>query len=181
MMDAPKRSRKQPNVLRYEDIFNLLNNIKRPEILASVIFLIDTGARLGELYNLKKQDMACIGDHYIAKISGKTGMRVVPISYITYQMMLKTIPFLMTRHHLGQLIALSFKGAGIIGTAHTLRHTFATLWGGSDLVLQRIMGHAHMDMVQQYRNMRVEALCAEHNKYTPLSSVNITNYQPGML
>jgi integrase len=181
LIDPPKLIHKQPAVLDHRDLYRLLSSVKNPVILAAITFLIDTGARLGELHSLKPCDLYQTDGNYIARISGKTGERIVPISGGTFRLLQRYLPFPYSKHRLGRLISIAFKDAGIRGTAHTMRHTFATLWGGSDLVLQRIMGHSKMDTLKLYHHMRTDALCIEHNKYTPLAFINTSNYQMAMI
>jgi site-specific recombinase XerD len=56
------------------------------------------------------------------------------------------------------MIARAFADARIRGSGINLRHSFGSLWGGDELVLQRIMGHAHLSTTRIYRTLRIERL-----------------------
>lgn len=168
MIDPPKRVHKEPEILMPEDLNRLLIHKHSPQMRTAILFLIDTGARLGELANLTIDKLEETPWGFVATISGKTGMRTVPISYETYHALRVGLPFHCKKHWLGRLISRAFKNAGVKGNALLLRHTFATLWEGDELVLQRIMGHAHLSTTRIYRHLRTRILSSQHNQYSPL-------------
>ena len=170
LIDAPKRRRKEPNTLTAYELYKLLSYPHAPRIKAALQFLADTGARLGELYNLRAEDIKETPWGYVAKINGKTGTRLVPLQNETYRAIVAQLPFPYKRHRLGMKISKAIKTAGVKGTAHTLRHTFATLWAGSEFALQRIMGHSNLETLRLYRHLKIDVLCEQHSKYTPVNA-----------
>lgn len=170
-LDPPRRERKDPRFLMPEDINRLINFAHRPKVEAALTFLTDTGARLGEVATVDLDDFLETPWGFIARIHGKTGMRSVPISYETYHMMLVNLPFGVGVDQLGRWISQAFKDAGVKGSAHTLRHSFATLWQGDELALQAIMGHSNLATTKLYRHLRMQYLSTQHTQFTPLKMV----------
>lgn len=171
VVDPPRRLPKQPKALMPDDVNKLLNYPHPPQIKAAILFLIDTGARVGELAGLDIDDLEETPWGLVATIKGKTGVRMVPISYETYHALMVNLPFRYKAHWMGTLISRAFNNAGVEGSAHKLRHTFGTLWQGDELVLQQIMGHAHLSTTRLYRHLRTQVLSEQHHQYSPLRMV----------
>ena len=170
-IDPPRRSAKQPRFLTPKDVNQILVSSLSPGMKAAILFLIDTGARLGELASLDIDSLEDTPWGFTARVRGKTGERIIPICYETYHALMVAPPIDCKPHWLGILITRAFQNAGIKGTAHTLRHTFGTLWGGDELVLQRIMGHSHLSTTKMYRHLRLETMIHQHNQFSPLKMV----------
>jgi integrase/recombinase XerD len=170
-LDPPKRLKKQPRILMPDELDQLLSYPHPAKVKAALLFLIDTGCRVGEIINLQVSDFNQTPFGYIARLSGKTGMRYVPVSYEVYQAMLRVLPFGWKKHWLGELITKGFKEANIQGSAHTIRHTFCTLWKGDVFALQRIVGHARIGTTQLYRHLQTEYLSEQHQQFSPLKMV----------
>jgi len=170
-LDPPKRSRKSPRALTPDELDQLLAYPHAPRVKAALLFLVDTGCRVGELFSVSLSDLSSTAWGYTARVTGKTGTREVPVSYEVYTALQKTLPFRWSRYRLRRIVALAFQDAHVKGTAHTLRHTFGTLWRGDELVLQRIMGHAHLSTTRIYRQLATESLSKQHAKYSPLKTV----------
>lgn len=175
IVDPPRRRPKQPRILMPEDINRLLSYPHLPIIKAALLFLIDTGARLNEALCLTINALSETPWGFSAIIKGKTGTRTIPISYETYHSLMTNLPFNYTKHRFARKIKEAFKKAGVKGSALTLRHTFATLWEGDELVLQQIMGHAHLSTTRIYRHLRMKTLSEQHHQYTPLNMVLSTS------
>ena len=89
------RAREPQKVILPEDILtedeiimmlNACNNLRDRAIIAS---LYDTGARIGELMNVKLNDISFNSKPVRVKLNGKTGERSVPIYFsVTYQRLL---------------------------------------------------------------------------------------------
>lgn len=171
LVEPPRRLPKEPRFLIPEELNRLLNYQHPPRIQPALRFLTDTGARLGELTTLTIDSLNETPWGFTATIKGKTGTRIVPVSYEVYHALMVNLPFPYKTHWLGELISRAFKNAGVEGSAHKLRHTFGTLWQGDELVLQRIMGHAHLSTTKLYRHLRTQILSEQHHQYSPLRMV----------
>ena len=178
-IDPPKRQRKTPHFLTPEDIQRLLSYPHISKIMAALLFLTDSGARLGELASLTTDMLDETPAGFTSLVKGKTGQRIIPISYETYHALMVNLPFDISPHWLGILLSRAFKNARVKGTAHTLRHTFGTLWQGDEFALQTIMGHSHFETTKAYRHLRTEYLSRQHALYSPLKYFHSTT--PSML
>jgi integrase/recombinase XerD len=167
-IDPPKIIKKDPSIFTPKELYYLLQYPHSSMIKAALTFLIDTGCRLGECHSLIPENLLETEWGYIAKVNGKTGSRYVPITYDTYLLIKDQIPFPYNVHWFGILISRAISDAGLTGTAHKLRHTFATLWDGNELVLKSIMGHSKLSTTELYRHLKTKNLCIQHNQYSPL-------------
>lgn len=172
-VDPPRRKPKQPRPLMPEELQQLLSYPHQADIKALLLFLIDTGARVGEAAMLQPQDISETPWGYIARITreGKTGSRLVPISPETYHALMKVLPLKYTKYRTRRLISKAFDDARVQGSGINLRHTFGTLWDGDELMLQRIMGHSHLSTTKIYRQLRIESMMAQHYQYSPLKKI----------
>lgn len=65
--------------------------------------------------------------------------------------------------------------------AHLLRHTFATMYlrNGGDLIsLQKILGHASLDMVRRYSHLVNSDIKLKHRRYSPMDRLNLKTAKP---
>ena len=173
-VDAPRRSNKRPRPLTLDELDQLLSYPHRPKIKAALLFLIDTGCRVGEIVNLQINDIAETPWGYIARVTGKTGTRLVPLSVETYQALSRVLPLGYNKYRLRRLIRFAFDDAHVLGSAINLRHTFGTYFEGDESILQQIMGHTHLETTMRYRELRVQRMCEQHHKFTPLRMVYST-------
>lgn len=180
-IEPPKRSHKNPHWLTPEQLYTLLAFPNTPKIKAALLFLLDTGARLGELSGIQIDDLTDTPWGHVVNIHGKTGARSVPISYETYHALMVNLPLGYSTARLGRLISQAVHQAGLAGGAHSLRHTFATLWEGDELVLQQIMGHAHLSTTKMYRHLRTRMLSQQHHQYSPLKTLLSSSKEMFML
>lgn len=170
----PRRKHKLPHVLTQDEINRLLAYAHPGKIKAMLVFLADTGARIGEAAHLQPDDLKQTPWGYVASIDGKTGQRLIPIKATTYNLLVDNLPFVYPVDTLKHQVRKAFRNAGVKGSAQTLRHTFATLWTGSEFALQHIMGHSSFQTLKIYRRMRMEYLCQQHDQFSP-----IHNFQQG--
>lgn len=171
LVEQPRRIRKQPHFLMLQDIHKLLSYPYHTQgTQAALMFLTDTGARLGELTSVDLDSLDETPNGFICTITGKTGTRVVPVSYETYHalMVMDASQFHRKTDWIGRRISKAFRDAGVPGTARTLRHTFGTLWKGDELALQRIMGHSNLATTKLYRHWAMDHLLQQHHQYSPL-------------
>jgi integrase/recombinase XerD len=161
-------------------------NLKRVHILCCL--LIDTGLRIEEALNLKREDVDF--QNLLLKVMG-TGRkeRVIPFSFELRKLLyrwLQTHDFdwaFATRNgtrisyrnaardfvELGKKLQIN----GVRVSFHTLRHTFAHAYiqkGGSPLHLQRVLGHSTLEMTKRYVLLSTSDLSACHNRLSLLSS-----------
>ena len=179
--EPPKRTKKIPLALTPDQLDQLLRFPHQPKIKVALLFLADTGCRIGELSNLKPEDLSQTPWGYLAKVRGKTGERLVPISPEVYHGLLKYLPLPYSPFRLRRLVSQAFHNAHVPGSAHTLRHTFGTLWQGDELVLQVIMGHAYLSTTKIYRHLRTQTLSEQQHKYSPLRMVMSMSKEMNML
>ena len=64
-------------------------------------------------------------------------------------------------------------GRGQRPSSRALRHTFGTLWEGDELILQQILGHRKLEMVQRYRRFRIGRAVAQHAVHSPLAQLSL--------
>lgn len=170
-VDAPRRTKKLPRPISPEQLYQLLSFPHAARITAALYFLADTGSRLSEMLGLNHTSFFETEWGTMATITGKTGARMVPISREAFIRIVEVIPFNISPGRMSRLLSQAFKDARVPGTAHSLRHTFGTLWEGDDDALQRIMGHAQFSTTQIYRQVRIRFLTEQHARYSPLKKV----------
>lgn len=168
LIDPPHRKHKFPHELTLDELDQLLSYPHKPKIRAALLFLADTGCRIGELYGITPSDLSITPWGPVAKVSGKTGMRLVPLSPQTFDSLMNALPFGVSKYRMRRLISNAFREAKVRGSAHILRHTFGTLWEGDETVLQHIMGHSSIATTIIYRHTRTRRLSEQHKTFTPL-------------
>ena len=153
---------------------------------AILLLFFDTGLRLSELAGLRSADLRPDGS---VKVMGKGAReRIVPVGSTARQALARYLrqgdgaaDAVIFRSRRGG--ALGWRGiqqafrrlklrAGIPGrcSPHTLRHTFARAYlvnGGDAFSLQRILGHATLDMVKRYVVLADTDLAARHRTASP--------------
>jgi integrase/recombinase XerD len=155
------------------------------------ILLIDSGMRIDEALSLRREDVDL--DNLLLKIHGKGQReRIVPISTECRKVLWKFIGKtsgaqsalvfctrdgrkLLQRNTLREFHALGAKLqiAGVRFSFHTMRHTFAVNYirnGGDVFRLQRILGHASLEMTRRYVNLQTSDLSAVHERLSVLGN-----------
>ncbi|OGR74248.1 MAG: hypothetical protein A2089_03670 [Elusimicrobia bacterium GWD2_63_28] len=159
---------------------------------ALMLLMVDSGLRLSEAISLKTEKI--YWDDGIVTVMGKGRKeRVVPIGettkvalqeYARVRKDLKVPHFFLSRrgyqmkNRYVQVAMRKYgKAAGITGvrvSPHTLRHTFAIQYiknGGDAFSLQKILGHATLDMVRIYVNLAQQEVVIQHRKFSPVDYV----------
>lgn len=157
--------------------------------LAIIMILLDTGIRVGELERLKVGDVNLDnGEIYIrphrSGIKGKS--RTVYLGARSRQTVWKYIAKRQGTRDLtqslfnlrGSSVRLSLrrigKNAGVSNThPHRFRHTFAITYlrnHGDVFTLQRLLGHATLDMTQRYLKIVREDLQDAHKYASPVDN-----------
>lgn len=172
LIDPPKRRPKLPRPLSPKELVDLLRYPHSPRIKAYLLFVTDTGCRLGELHNLAHSSFHETSFGMTVTLTGKTGERTIPVSKEVYTGIQEYIPIPCSSWWLCRQLSGAFKDARISGTCHSLRHTFCTLWDGPEMTLQRIVGHTHFTTTEGYRAVRMEKMAREHRQYSPLAQIS---------
>lgn len=137
-----------------------------PWIKPVAFFALETAARRGEILNLAWSGVDLVKG--VAKVSGKTGARTIPLSPQCIAM-LRALPkdiggkvFPVTVSALSQAFERAVVRGGIEGfTFHDLRHDALTRMarlGFNILELRAVSGHATANMLQRYVSIDAEDL-----------------------
>jgi len=196
----PKVTRKVVSTLSDEEIGAILNtfSISPSDARNRTLFmlLIDTGLRIGELVNLKMDDVHM--DEGYLKVMGKGKKeRIVPIGNnaqralqrylfrfrpkpdnpVTNNVFLSTSNKPLTENSMKLMFARLSQRSGVCRLhAHLCRHTFATRFlinGGVVFSLQQILGHSTLEMVRHYVNLASSHVTIQHQKFSPLDRLNL--------
>jgi integrase/recombinase XerD len=155
-----------------------------------LLFLFDTGARIGEVLKLRVSDINL--DDLLVTLDGKgRKQRVVPISfelrkaihrYTTdftrkpeYLLFATSAETALHRRNVLRYVkrlCLSLGFNAPARTLHATRHTFATGYlrrGGNVFLLQKVMGHSDLETTKRYAHMTTQDLQAVHERLTLLS------------
>jgi integrase/recombinase XerC len=170
-ISPPRVKPKLPRPISAEQLNQLLMFPHKERVVAMLLFLSDTGVRLGELVSLAPNDVVETYLGYIASVTGKTGARLVPFSPMTFTAINKYLPLNISRSRASHIIKQAFVDAHVPGSALNLRHTFGTLWNGDIDILQRIMGHSKISTTMRYRKLHTEDISKAHNINSPLKRV----------
>jgi len=192
MPAIPKPPRPKTRVLhtltnaQIDNLLDHANNPRRqPRAHALLLFLIDTGARIGEAHNLNWTHLD--GDDqsgYEAVLHGKTGKRIVPLGreamHAIRAQRTGPNPAVWCTQDNDQLqlrglqiaVKRALARADIHGGPHMLRHTFGRNYimaGGDVFSLQRIMGHARITTTRQYVDLDIRDLKRQHAQFSPIA------------
>lgn len=155
-----------------------------------VLFLLDTGCRIGEALTLHIRDIDF--DNLLVTLDGKgRKQRVVPFSFELRRAMYRYVQewklgpdhllfASRNRTPLGRRVVLRdvkllCQKLGFVPpprTLHAFRHTFAVNYlrkGGSVFHLQKVLGHSSLDMTRRYANLVTADLQAVHERVSLLS------------
>jgi len=199
-LKPPKVVKKVVSTLSDEEIRAVLStfSISPSDTRNQALFMIllDTGLRIGELINLKMEDVHM--DEGYLKVLGKGKKeRIVPIGNNAQKVLQRylfrfrpkpnnpVIDNVFLSHNSNSLTENSMKlmftrlakRSGVYRLhAHLCRHTFATRFlinGGDVFSLQQILGHSTLEMVRHYVNLASSHIAIQHQKYSPLDRLNL--------
>jgi len=200
-LKPPKVCRKVVSTLSDEEIRAILGvlapvNSSNARNQTIVMLLIDTGLRMGELINLKMDDVHM--NEGLLKVIGKGKKeRIVPMgsnaqrALQRYLFRYRPKPFHLSINNVFLSLygkPLTENGIKLMFTrlakrsrvtrlhAHLCRHTFATRFlinGGDVFTLQQILGHSTLEMVRHYVNLAASHVAIQHQKFSPLDRLNI--------
>jgi integrase/recombinase XerC len=196
LIEPPKKEMKLPKFLYFNELEKIINSIDVSTPLGQRDFMIfelfyATGVRVGEIINIKIQDIDF--DNDLIRVFGKGSKeRIVPVNSICKKVIKQFVNdarlFLTTpdvdyllvnsrgkqlttrgiRYILDQVVLKSGVNIGI--SPHMLRHTFAThlLDEGADLrVVQELLGHERLETTQIYTHVTKHRLQEVYLKAHP--------------
>ena len=199
-LKPPKVVRKIVSTLSDEEIGAILSTFctSPSDVRNQTLFMIllDTGLRIGELVNLKMDDVHM--DEGYLKVLGKGKkerivpignnaqkalqrylfrFRPKPINPVIDNVFLSTRSQPLTENSMKLMFTRLAKRSGVCRLhAHLCRHTFATRFlinGGDVFSLQQILGHSTLEMVRHYVNLASSHITIQHQKYSPLDRLNL--------
>ena len=157
---------------------------------AIILLLVDTGMRASELCGLRIRDLD-MQNHRVRVMGKGRKERLLPISARTAQAIWRYLAtrdskrshtFLFTtrnqgpveRNNLRNTLKRIGERAGVPDvTLHRFRHTFAIAFlrnNGHIMALQRLLGHATLDMVQRYLAIAQADIEAAHQEASPVAN-----------
>jgi integrase/recombinase XerD len=196
LVEAPRLSRKLPNLLTQAEVFRLLEVPDRTQHrgvrdAAMLYTMYAAGLRVSEVVELalgdvdlragfvaafgkgRKRRLVPLGDpareaiaEYLEKVRGHWARPLERRLFVTQR------GGGMTRQALWKALKIYGRAAGIGKnlTPHMLRHSFAThlLQGGADLrVVQTLLGHADIGTTQIYTHVSADHLRDMHRRFHP--------------
>lgn len=171
------KGRNRVEFLSYSEITRLIRSADSEALYQAYIeFLLATGCRRGEFYNLRWSD---INEHFI-EFNGKTGRRTFPQNPKINEILTKIRTnskridnYVYTdikegkhpslEETLGRMVKRYIRKAGLKDsyTTHTLRHTFAShlvLKGIPIYTVSKLMGHSNVKTTERYTHLAPERL-----------------------
>lgn len=191
LIGNPKKDKKLPNFLQYEEFEKLLSGFKDDNILdirdkLIIELLFDTGMRVSELINIKlkdidfkKQSILVMGKGskericYYGDYGREDFIKYLEIARPKLLKNEKNYLFLsikgtkLTRQAIESIIEKCVKKVGLNHhiSPHVLRHTFATsmLDSGADIrSVSELLGHSSLSTTQIYTHVSNDKLRAEY-------------------
>lgn len=200
IMDRVEKPRRERHIIQPLNMGQVHALLKAPSTKSAqgirdrslMLLMVDSGLRLSEAISLKTEKI--YWDDDVVTVMGKGRKeRVVPIGDTTkaalrdYEQVRKDIKvpyfflsrrgYQMKNRYVQVAMRKYGKAAGITGvrvSPHTLRHTFAIQYiknGGDAFSLQKILGHATLDMVRNYVNLAQQDVLVQHRKFSPVDYV----------
>ena len=163
----------------------LYEAVETPQEKALLLFMLNTGVRVGEVEGLKVEH---ISEGYIT-VDGKTDVRTVPISPKMEEILRELASPAgdiwwdekgpLSKAQISYRYRRLARRAGIKGAKigpHTLRHTFATWWlrnGGGIVQLQKILGHTELKTTEMYLHLVQEDVERDQEQYSLTASMHL--------
>lgn len=149
-----------------EEIKLLWDNLGRMDFIDTVLIMIYTGMRPGEVITIENENINLEGRHFTGGIKTEAGIdRVIPINKRIHSLienrMNKDNKFFIVNHENKQMSYYNYyeekwkpimEQLELTHKPHDCRHTFATLMdnaGANKLSIKRIMGHASTDITDK--------------------------------
>lgn len=172
-LEPLKAQRPEMAYLTQEEVERLIS-MAEGDYRRIALLCLATGARWGEAYDLKAENIVCnrvmfnqtkngerrvvpVSDEVMREVKNRDSGRLFRVSYKTFRLLMKEAkPNLPD----GQ-------------AAHALRHTFATHFmmnGGNIITLQRILGHASIQQTMTYAHFSPDYL-ADAVRFNPVAAL----------
>lgn len=158
-----------------------------------MLLSLDTGIRPSEAVALADSDINLKGLEVFVRpeVSKTKTARTLPISKAVSAALMRLLS-VNEKHFPGSCVFYSSEGGQLSGNAwslrlrfyseklgvtispYDLRHTFAVMYiraGGDAFSLQRLMGHADMEMTKHYANLTQSDLKEKHSESSPLNAL----------
>ena len=200
-LKPPKLTKKVVSTLSDEEIVTILNtlnlhNHSQARNQTILILLLDTGLRIGELINLKMEDVH-INEGFLKVVGKGRKERIVPIGNNAQKALQRYLfryrqkpacsgmnnVFLsihgkpLTENSIKLMFARLARVSGVVRLhAHLCRHTFATRFlinGGDVFTLQQILGHSTLEMVRRYVTLASSHVAIQHQRYSPMDRISL--------
>lgn len=176
-LKVARRERKLPVILSKKEVKNIINAIDNLKHKSIIALLYSSGLRIGELLNLKKNDVD--SDRMLIHVKSGKGKRdrytilsyKVLITLRSYYIKYKPKNYLFegqsggkySSESIGQVLKRALKKAKISkhATPHTLRHSFAThlLEDGIGIAhIQKLLGHSNINTTLIYTQIARDSL-----------------------
>ena len=194
-VERPRRERRFAKPVTAAQLQLILGEIDARDPLglrdyALIVFLADTGLRLSEALSLKLSDLDWANGSALVLGKGRKERRIAfgqtarrtLLGWIRRRGTIEGSELVFVNRY-GRKLSLCAidqrmkgytKQAGIAEdrlSPHALRHFFALSFlrnGGDVMALQKLLGHASLDMVRNYVNMTDDDALAKHRQASPL-------------
>jgi len=176
-INRPRKEKRLPGVLSVEEVMEILWSIDNIKHKCIVGLLYSAGLRMGELLNLRRQDLDFDRKQLFIKGGKGNKDRTSVLSDLIAQQLVNYLAIARPKYWLfespgqaqysktsvGNIIKRACKKAGVEKkvTAHTFRHSFAThlLEQGTDLrYIQTLLGHNSSKTTEIYTHVSTNAL-----------------------
>jgi integrase/recombinase XerD len=202
-MKLPKIPKQTPKAIDKEDLIKLLKSCDGSNAgvrdKALMLFLIDTGCRVGGLCNLTKRELNLESRRAILFEKGDRSRVVLfrPETKAALESWIDRNPWVenkfvftslskdlpMNRNSVIQMLRRRGEKAGVKGRVnpHSFRHAFAReyLLNGGDLAtVSEILGHSKLAVTKDfYAIFGIEELRKKHDSFSPLSNIDFQNLE----
>ncbi len=177
-ISRPREGKARERFLEKEEINRLLEacrTSKSPYLYGIVIFALGTGARRGEILNLKWHDVDFIRSMAIFRDTKNGETRIVPLSRSVLECLEQERKRrIVLSPHVFPCVDIRTAWENVVEKAnlkglrfHDLRHTAAShlaMNGASTLEIAAILGHKTLSMVKRYSHLSVSATALALNR-----------------
>lgn len=193
-----KPERKEKKLLSKEELRRLMQSFDLTRIYEMRAYImtrliLDTGVRVGELTEIKPEDIDFRNRAILMRVTKNGSERYVFFSnkmsrelkrWLQYQDRYSTSEYLFSTSRNTQMTVSSFERtlrihgekAGVKVTPHILRNNFAKyyLMNGGDLTtLSRLLGHSSLEVTKVYLDFTTDEIRDQYQKFSPMNNLKI--------